>query len=245
VIALALGAAGALAYTPRPPGAVASVATGTLAVLVVAPVAVVLALRWLRPPTSAFMARARRRRRRSGEGPIAHEWVDYEGIAPAMRLAAIAAEDSYFALHHGFDWESIRSARTRNREGAAVRGGSTISQQVAKNLFLWPARSYLRKTIEAYFTVLIEALWPKRRTLEIYLNIAQFGPGVFGVAAAARALAGKEPTALTRQEAALLAAVLPSPARYQADRPTPFVRLRQVLILDNMKRLGDRYLEYL
>jgi len=188
---------------------------------------------------------ARARRRRSREGPILHEWVDYDGIAPAMRLAAIAAEDSYFVLHRGFDWESIRAARTRNREGAAVRGGSTISQQVAKNLFLWPARSYLRKTIEAYFTVLIEALWPKRRILEIYLNIAQFGPGVFGVAAAAKAFAGKEPDALTRQEAALLAAVLPSPTRYRAGQPTPFVRLRQVLILDNMKRLGDRYLEWL
>jgi monofunctional biosynthetic peptidoglycan transglycosylase len=185
---------------------------------------------------------ARRRRRAGDASPLHRGWSAYQEIAPAMRLAAIAAEDSYFALHRGFDWESLRAAFRHNREGRRVRGGSTITQQVAKNLFLWPGRSYSRKALEAYFTILIEALWPKWRILEVYLNVAQFGPGIFGVAAAARTFTGRSAALLTRQEAALLAAVLPSPGRYDAFRPAPFLRLRQTLILDNMKRLGPDYL---
>jgi monofunctional biosynthetic peptidoglycan transglycosylase len=131
------------------------------------------------------------------------------------------------------------AAPSGTTDGGARRGASTITQQVAKNLFLWPGRTYLRKAIEAYFTVLIEAVWTKRRILEMYLNIAQFGPSVFGIGAASRVLLGKTPSALTLQDAALLAAVLPNPNRYDVRRPSPPVRLRQVLIMDSVRRLGE------
>jgi monofunctional biosynthetic peptidoglycan transglycosylase len=196
----------------------------------------ILALRWLRPPTTAFMLGARRR-----QGPgttVRHEWVPLEGVAPTMRLAAIGAEDVHFMTHSGFDWPSIRRAARHNREGGPRRGASTISQQVAKNLFLWPGRSYLRKTAEAYVTVLIEAMWPKRRILEVYLNIAQFGPDIFGVGAASRILLGKTAATLSVRDAALLAAALPSPDRYDVRRPAPAVRLRQVMIMDSVRRLN-------
>jgi monofunctional biosynthetic peptidoglycan transglycosylase len=195
----------------------------------------VLALRWIRPPTTAFMLGARRRRGRGAA--IHHEWVPYERMAPSMRLAVIGAEDVHFLSHCGFDWSSIRRAARHNREGGPRRGASTISQQVAKNLFLWPGRSYLRKALEAYFTVLIEAAWPKRRILEVYLNIAQFGPGVFGVGAASRILLGKDVASLGLQDAALLAAALPGPDRRDVRRPAPAVRLRQVMIMDSVRRL--------
>jgi monofunctional biosynthetic peptidoglycan transglycosylase len=195
----------------------------------------VLALRWIRPPTTAFMVGARRRR---GPGAaIHHEWVPYEGVAPSMRLAAIGCEDVHFQSHCGFDWSSIRRAARHNRKGGPLRGASTISQQVAKNLFLWRGRSYLRKALEAYFTLLIEAAWPKRRILEVYLNIAQFGPDVFGVGAASRILLGKDVASLGPQDAALLAAAVRNPEHRDVRRPTPDVRLRQVMIMDSVRRL--------
>ena len=207
-----------------------------LAALFLASALPVLVLRWVQPPTTAFMIRTRRRRR-GPETSVHHEWVPYEVVSPSMRLAAIGAEDAHFVSHAGFDWPSIRRAVRYNREGGPRRGASTITQQVAKNLFLWPGRSYLRKGLEAYFTVLIEAMWPKRRILEVYLNIAQFGPDVFGVGAASRVLLGKEVSDLGPQNAALLAAALPSPGRYDVRRPSPAVRLRQVMIMDSVRRL--------
>ncbi len=217
---------------PRSPGQAAL--TGLAAVFLVSALPV-LALRWIRPPTTAFMAGARRRR---GPGSaIHHEWVPYEGVAPSMRLAAIGAEDAHFVSHAGFDWSGIRRAARHNREGGPRRGASTISQQVAKNLFLWPRRSYVRKALEAYFTVLIEAAWPKRRILEVYLNVAQFGPDVFGVGAASRILLRKDVASLNLQDAALLAAALPSPDRTDIRRPAPAVRLRQMMIMDSVRRL--------
>jgi monofunctional biosynthetic peptidoglycan transglycosylase len=196
----------------------------------------VLVLRWVRPPTTAFMLSIRRRRR-GMERPVHHEWVSYGAVSPSMRLAVIGAEDARFVSHAGFDWPSIRRAARHNREGGPWRGASTITQQVAKNLFLWPERSYLRKAMEAYFTVLIEATWPKRRILEVYLNIAQFGPDVFGVGAASRVLLGKDVSTLGPQDAALLAAVLPSPSRYDVRRPSAVVRLRQMMIMHSVRRL--------
>ncbi|HXJ83219.1 MAG TPA: monofunctional biosynthetic peptidoglycan transglycosylase [Candidatus Methylomirabilis sp.] len=211
------------------------VCLAALAAVFLASAVPVLALRWIRPPITTFMIWARRRR---GRGPaVHHEWVPYEAVAPSMRLAAIGAEDVHFVSHAGFDWPSIRRAARHNREGGPQRGASTISQQVAKNLFLWPGRSYLRKAVEAYFTVLIEAMWSKRRILEVYLNIAQFGPDIFGVGAASRILLGKDVASLSPQDAALLAAVLPNPDRYDARRPAPAVRLRQVMIMDSVRRL--------
>jgi monofunctional glycosyltransferase len=226
----------------------ASVAlAGSAAMLLCAPVAPIVALRWLRPRTSALMRRTRRTlaRRRGGGPPLAYEWVDLERIARVMRLAAVAAEDAYFRHHRGFDWESIRAARAHNRAHAAKRGASTITQQVAKNLFLWPERSYVRKALEAYLTVLVEALWPKRRILEVYLNIAQFGEDVFGVQAAALRYFAKPAADLSRQQAALLAAALPNPVKYRVSHPSHQLRFRQTMVLAAMQRLGDDYLEHI
>ena len=152
-------------------------------------VALVLPWRWAAPPTTAFMARESRLR----DEPVAHRWVDWEGISPNLAVAMIASEDQKFFQHNGFDWASIQSALEESRQGGRFRGASTISQQVAKNLYLWPEQSWIRKGAEAYLTAWIELLWPKRRILEVYLNVAEFGAGVFGVGAAADRLIGKPP----------------------------------------------------
>ena len=209
--------------------------------LLFATAAMVLALRWLNPPTTAFMLR----QQAAPHTKVAHVWVSEAGLAPELRLAAIVAEDTYFAFHSGFDWDSLRAAREYNKTAARKRGGSTISQQVAKNLFLWGRQSYLRKGIEAYLTLLIEAAWPKGRILEVYLNIAQFGPRTFGAEAAARQFFAKAAHDLTRQEAALLVAVLPDPHHLQVERPSHQLRLRQALVLDRMKHVGLAHLELL
>jgi monofunctional glycosyltransferase len=204
---------------------------------------VVLSLRWVNPPTTAFMlAAARRLKRRAFGTKLEYVWVPASSLPPHLLLAAIAGEDTYFALHEGFDWHSLRAAYLNNKSGGTLRGGSTISQQVAKNLFLWEGPSYLRKAIEACFTLLIEATWPKARILEIYLNIAQFGPQTFGIEGAARRFCSKSASRLTPQEAALLVAVLPGPTVYRADQPTHQVRFRQAMILASMKKLGPAYL---
>ncbi len=190
----------------------------------------VLALRWVDPPTSAFMLRAQQ--------PVRYKWVDLEKISPHAAVAVIAAEDQQFPFHAGFDLKSIRDAVKENAKRRRPRGASTISQQVAKNLFLWNGASYVRKGLEAWFTVLIEACWPKERILEVYLNIAEFGPGVYGVEAASRKFFRKPAVSLTRYEAATLAAVLPNPRRLHADRPSRYVAERRDWILGQMRGLG-------
>lgn len=199
----------------------------------------VLALRWVDPPTSAFMVRERVLAWRAGEtSRPAHTWVPWDELPWQMKVAALAAEDQKFATHRGFDLDSIKSALDERRRGRRLRGASTISQQVAKNLFLWPQSTWPRKALEAYFTVLIETLWPKRRILEVYLNIAEFGSGIYGTGAASERFFGKPAARLTAHEAALLAAVLPSPKRLRADAPSPYVRSRQRWILAQMTQLG-------
>ena len=220
--------------------------SGIVATLVAATAVGVAALRWCNPPTTAMMQLTTRRLRRSGHpGTLVREWAPLERISREMWLTAIAAEDAYFRDHSGFDWDSVREARAHNQTHANKRGGSTITQQVAKNLFLWPARSYVRKGIEAVLTAIIEAVWPKRRILEVYLNVAQFGPDLFGVQAAARRFFGKDASGLTLQESALLTAALPNPVRYQLEAPTHRLRFRQSWILLAARRLGDLYLERL
>ncbi len=200
----------------------------------------VLLLRSLAPPTSAFMLEARLDALLHGDHGYRtrYEWVSLEQIAPHAALAVVASEDQEFPFHAGFDVRSIRQVIRASARGARLRGASTISQQVAKNLFLWNGRSYVRKGFEAWFTVLLEALWPKERILETYLNIAQFGRGIYGVQAAARAYFHEPASALTRQQAALLAAVLPNPLRLHADRPSRYVESRREWILEQMRRLG-------
>jgi len=173
----------------------------------------------------------------SGRDPILHEWMDRADIGVAAALAVVAAEDQKFANHFGFDVQSIVDSIEDSQGGKSLRGASTISQQVAKNLFLWSGRSYLRKGLEAYFTLLIELCLPKRRILEIYLNIAEFGPGVYGVPAASRYYFDKDASGLSNSEAALLAAVLPNPNRLHVDRPSEYVRERQRWIRQQMERL--------
>jgi monofunctional glycosyltransferase len=200
----------------------------------------VLLLRWLHPLTTAFMLEARAQAALARERGYRTDfrWVSLEQISPNAAIAVIAAEDQQFPFHAGFDFNSIREAVRASERGRRLRGASTISQQVAKNLFLWSGRSFVRKGLEAYFTVLIESMWPKERILEMYLNVAQFGNGIYGVQAAAERYWRKPAARLTSSEAALLAAVLPNPERLHAERPSRYVMSRRDWILGQMRDLG-------
>jgi monofunctional biosynthetic peptidoglycan transglycosylase len=208
----------------------------------------VAVLRFVDPPTSAFMLarQAEAWRHRDWDFRVAHDWRDLEDISPYLPMAVIAAEDQRFATHSGFDLEAIGKAIDHNARGKRVRGGSTISQQVAKNLFLWQGRSWLRKGLEAWYTLLIEAMWPKQRILEVHVNVAEFGDGIYGAQVAARSFWGKDASQLTAEQSARLAAVLPAPRRYSAARPGPYVQRRAGWIQRQMRQLGGRdYLERL
>lgn len=170
-----------------------------------------LAYTWIDPPVTVPMIRDDIAGRH-----VTWTWVPLDRINPAMARAVIGAEDSTFCSHHGFDVAAIEQAAARNAESSKLRGGSTISQQTAKNAFLWPGRSYLRKGLEAYFTLLIEALWGKRRIMEVYLNIAELGPGLYGVEAAAQHYFGTTAARLTPAQAAKIAAILPQPIKRDA-----------------------------
>ncbi len=200
----------------------------------------VLAWRWLDPMTTSFILQRKVSVLMEGGDArdVEYRWVDWNAISPHAGMAVIASEDQRFAEHWGFDLDSIQEAIEERESGGRLRGASTISQQVAKNLFLWSGRSWIRKGLEAYFTVLIELLWPKQRILEVYLNIAQFGDRTFGVDAAARRFFAKRASALSAHEAALLAAVLPNPVRMRADDPSPYVRQRARWIQRQMRALG-------
>jgi len=209
-------------------------------------VSMVLLLRWVHPPTSAFMIGARLQALFAGEHDYQthYQWVSLEEIAPQAALAVIAAEDQQFPFHAGFDFKSIRDAVRHNAHSRQVRGASTISQQVAKNLFLWSGRSYFRKGLEAAFTVMIEWCWPKERILEVYLNIAEFGRGIYGVQAAAQHYFHHDARRLRRADAALLAAVLPNPRHYRVEAPSGTVLARRDWISQQMADLGGTaYLE--
>jgi monofunctional biosynthetic peptidoglycan transglycosylase len=204
----------------------------------------VIVLRWVDPPTSAFMMERRVEgiMAPSRRVPISYRWSDWRDISPHAKLAVVAAEDQNFLVHEGFDFVSIQKAMEHNRRRGRTRGASTISQQVAKNLFLWPGRNFLRKGLEAGYTVLIELVWPKQRILEVYLNVSEFGDGVYGVGAASRRYFDKRPSRLTRHEAALLAAVLPNPRRFRVERPSTYVQRRSWWIERQMSHLGREHL---
>lgn len=208
----------------------------------------VVPFRWFDPPTSAFMVRDRLLALFDGEPGyrFRHTWVDWQQISPNAAVAVVAAEDQKFASHLGFDLQAIDKAVRDAQRGRRLRGASTISQQVAKNLYLWPGQSFVRKGLEAWFTLLIESTWPKQRILEVYLNVAEFGRGTFGVEAASQKFFGRPARRLQREQAALLAAVLPNPGRYRVDRPSAYVLKRQRWILRQMAQLGGRdYLDTL
>jgi monofunctional biosynthetic peptidoglycan transglycosylase len=167
-----------------------------------------------------------------------HEWVPISEISPKLQLAIICAEDQNFTKHTGFDLESIKKAMKSNRNGKRLRGGSTISQQTAKNVFLWPQRSWFRKGMETYFTFLIETCWSKERILEVYLNSIEMGEGIYGAEAAAQYWFQKEAQDLSSHEAAAIAAILPNPRKYNANPRTAYLESRKQWILQQMKNYG-------
>jgi monofunctional biosynthetic peptidoglycan transglycosylase len=202
-------------------------------------VLVVLVFRFAPVPVSGLMVQRRVESWSDAKPYVSrHRWVPLEQISPNLGAAVIAAEDQNFTEHFGFDWQAIEKAVQHNEHSRRKRGASTLSQQTAKNLFLWNSRSWTRKGLEAWFTLLIEADWPKRRILEVYLNIVEFGDGIYGAEAAARSYFGKPAARLTPAEAALLAAVLPNPRKFHANAPSDYIRGRQAWILNQMRQLG-------
>jgi monofunctional biosynthetic peptidoglycan transglycosylase len=200
----------------------------------------VLIYKWLPPPATLhmFKKRAEAGQKDKPNRKISYSFVDIDEVSVQVPLALIAAEDQLFLQHNGFDVKAMKGAFKSNLNGKRLAGGSTISQQVAKNVFLWHGRSYLRKGVEAYFTLLIELLWSKKRIMEVYLNIAEMGDQVFGVAAASRKFFNKDPRDLTRQQAALIASVLPNPIKYSVKKPSVAILRKRSRVVRNMKRLG-------
>lgn len=209
---------------------------------------VVLLLRFVPPWTSAVMVERQLSALLHGEHDftLRHHWVPWRDISPYAGIAVVAGEDQKFPFHHGFDFQAIDQAIDAADDGRRLRGASTISQQTAKNLFLWSGRSWFRKGLEAYYTLLMETLWPKTRILEVYVNVAEFGDGIYGAQAAAKRHFGKDAGRLSAGESARLAATLPSPRRYSASRPGPYVQRRAQWIQRNARQIGgEAYLEAL
>lgn len=224
------------------------VVAASVAVLALLAVTAIVALRWVDPPTSAFMIRHWLTAESTSDSGrrLYFEWVPADQIPWQVELAVIAAEDQRFPSHAGFDLVEMKKALERWRHGGALRGASTLSQQTAKNLFLWPSSDWLRKALEAPLTLMIELLWPKQRILEVYLNVAQFGPDTYGVGAASWRFFNQPVSTLTAAEAALLAAVLPNPVRYRVESPSPQVRRKVAWIRRQMTNLGgSAYLDNL
>lgn len=202
--------------------------------IVVVSVLWVLLLRFVDPPITRVMVLQARE-----QGKLERSVVPLKAIAHALPLAVIASEDQRFMLHNGFAWEAIERAMESNRKGKRVKGASTISQQTAKNVFLWPGRTWVRKGLEAWFTVLIEAFWSKQRILEVYLNIVELGKGVFGAEAAAQHCFGVPAGRLSKAQCAMLAVALPSPRRYDCSKPGGYMQGRQQWVLRQMRNIGD------
>ena len=190
-------------------------------VLVAGPVLAVVVYRFVPPPATPLMVI----RLAEGKG-WNHRWRSIDKVSPSLPRALIAAEDARFCEHHGFDFEALQKAYENNEKGGKIRGGSTISQQTAKNVFLWQGRSYVRKGLEAWFTVLIETIWGKKRIMEVYLNSIEYGPGIYGAEAASRAYFKVGADKLTPQQSARLAAILPSPLKWKAVNPGRYVKKR-------------------
>lgn len=169
---------------------------------------------------------------------LSHDWVPLEEISPNLQKAVIASEDQHFLTHHGFDFNALEKAYENNQKGKKIKGGSTISQQTAKNVFLWPGRSYIRKAFEAYFTVLIELIWGKERIMEVYLNSIEMGDGVYGAQEASRVWYRKDAANLTRREAAGIAAILPNPRKFKATNSSSYINRRKNAIERQMRYIG-------
>lgn len=200
----------------------------------------VVAYRFINPPITSLMILRDIERKSDGKDfKIDKKWVNYKAMSPYMGRAAIAGEDQKFIHHYGFDMTAINRAYHANKSDTTkVKGGSTISQQTAKNVFLWPGRSWIRKGFEVYFTVLIEMFWSKQRILEVYLNVIEMGDGIYGAEAASQSYYGKSCRDLTRTEAAMIAACFPNPIKWTPVHPTKFIRHRHFLIMRNIRILG-------
>ena len=194
----------------------------------------IVPFRWIDPPSSAYMLQEQILH----DNQVRREWVDIESISPAMRLAVIASEDQTFPSHHGLDLQAIQTAVNEYQRGEGLRGASTLSQQVARNLYLWNGRNFVRKGLEAALAAELDLLWSKRRILEIYLNIAQFGPNIYGAEAAARHYFGKPASQLSVDEAAALVVMLPAPSRYSVHDPGPYLTERRAWVQRQMQALG-------
>ena len=205
----------------------------------------VLVLRWVDPPTTAFMLERRLDASSHNEKGfvLQQQWVPRSRISPHLVRALVAAEDHRFTEHHGFDWEALSSAFEDRLDGKSKRGGSTLTQQVAKNLFLWPGRNVVRKALEAYFTVLLEVCWSKQRILEVHLNIAEYGNGLYGVEVASRHFFGKSAATVTPEEAARMVVVLPAPKSRKVNAPSAKTRERAQWVLGQVERLRPEQLE--
>jgi monofunctional biosynthetic peptidoglycan transglycosylase len=199
----------------------------------------VIALRFINPPVTWLMITRGFERKADGKDwKLDKEWRDIDDIADGMKRAAVAAEDQTFMENHGFDFHAIERAIQKNSRSNKLIGGSTISQQTAKNVFLWPGRSWVRKGFEAYFTMLIEVFWSKRRIMEVYLNVIEMGDGIYGIQAASQAYFHKDANQLTRRQCAAIAVIFPNPRKWSATNPSSYLQHRQYLILKNMRRLG-------
>lgn len=198
-----------------------NIALALFIVLVAGPVVTVILYRFIPPPVTPLMVI----RAVEGRG-LDHRWKPIDKVAPALPRALIAAEDAKFCDHRGFDFDALQKAYENNESGRKIRGGSTISQQTAKNVFLWPGRSYVRKGLEAWFTVLIETFWGKKRIMEVYLNSIEYGSGIYGAEAAAQRYFGVGADQLTQAQAARLAAILPSPLKWKVVKPGRYVAKR-------------------
>lgn len=210
--------------------------TTTIAILalILLSIAIVILYKYVPIPATPLMIS----RNISEDTPINYKWTPLEDISPNLALAVVASEDNLFTTHHGFDFEQIRIAREEAQKGKRQRGASTISQQTAKNVFLWNGRSWLRKGLKAYFTLLIETIWGKQRIMEVYLNCIEMGNGIYGASAVAEKHFKKHPSKLTRAECALIAATLPNPRVYSSKKPSKYMLRRQKAILKNMQNIG-------
>jgi monofunctional biosynthetic peptidoglycan transglycosylase len=199
----------------------------------------VLLYRYVNPPFTLLMIQRGFERKADGKDwKVDKTWVDFDQIADPMKRAAVAAEDQTFMENHGFDFHAIERAIQKNAKSKKLIGGSTISQQTAKNVFLYPGRSFVRKGFEAWFTVLIETFWSKKRIMEVYLNVIEMGDGIYGIEAASQAYFHKPALQLTKRQSAAIAVIFPSPLKWSATHPTRYLRHRQYLIMKNMRRLG-------
>jgi monofunctional glycosyltransferase len=210
-------------------------------ILLLAAVGTVVLFRWVPVPITPLMFIRCIEQKSNGESmQLKHDWVSLEKISPKLQLAVICSEDQNYLQHYGFDWKAIEKAMKTNEDGKRLKGASTISQQTAKNVFLWPGRSYVRKGFEAFFTLLIELLWSKQRIMEVYLNSIEMGYGVYGAESAARFWFKKSAAKLTKDEACALAAILPNPRKYSANPPGPYVAKRKAWIGRQMSFWGNQ-----